>query len=100
MTSRDYVKAAIDNVEKQLQKKGSKLPSGAIKTMVDKYKSKLDDSPEFNLDDTTTFQELIGTLRWAMKIGRVDILTELSMLSSYQASPRRGHLQHAYHIFV
>ena len=31
----------------------------------------------------TTFQELIGILRWAVEIGRVDIMTEISILSSY-----------------
>ena len=36
----------------------------------------------------------------ATEIGRVDILTELSMLSSYQASPRRGHLEQVYHILA
>jgi hypothetical protein len=38
------------------------------------------------------FQELIGILLWSVEIGRVDILTQLSLLSAYQASPREGHL--------
>ena len=37
-------------------------------------------------------QEIIGMLRWAIKIGRVDTNTEISLLSSFQASPREGHL--------
>ena len=45
------------------------------------------------------FQELIGELRWAIEIGRVDIHTEVSMLSAYQASPRRGHLEQVIHIY-
>ena len=100
MTSRDYIKAAIDNVEEQLKKKGDKLPSSAPKPMADGYSPELDDSEELNADDITTFQEMIGVLRWATKIGRVHILTELSMLSSYQASPRHGHLEQVYHIFA
>ena len=43
---------------------------------------------------------MIGILRWATEIGRVDILTELSLLSAYQASPRRGHFEQVIHIFA
>ncbi len=76
------------------------MPSSAPKPMVDGYSPELDDSEELNTEDVTTFQEMIGVLRWATEIGRVDILTELSMLSSYQASPRRGNLEQVYHIFA
>ena len=56
--------------------------------------------PEIDQDGMTNFKELIGILRWAVEIGRVDILTEISMLSSYQAPPREGHLEKIYHIFA
>ena len=46
-----------------------------------------------------TYQELIGILRWAIKIGRIDILLEISLLSSHMALPRIGHLQAVYWIF-
>ena len=42
----------------------------------------------------------MGILRWAVEIGRVDILTELSMLSLYQAAPREGHLERLINIFA
>ena len=32
-------------------------------------------------------------LRWAIEIGRVDIHTKVSLLSSYQAAPSEGHLE-------
>ena len=38
-------------------------------------------------------------MRWAIEVGRVDILLEVSLLSSYLALPRIGHLQQVYHIF-
>ena len=34
-----------------------------------------------------------------MELGRVDILLEVSLLSSHLALPRIGHLQQVYHIF-
>ncbi len=36
---------------------------------------------------------LIGMLQWMVEIGRVDILTEVSLMSSYMAMPREGHYQ-------
>ena len=59
----------------------------------------LDDSPELDADDRTTVQELIGILRWAIELGRVNICHEVSILSQFQASPRQGHLEQLYHIF-
>ena len=39
-------------------------------------------------------------MQWAVEIGRVEILTELSLLSAYQASPREGHLERLINIFA
>jgi hypothetical protein len=44
--------------------------------------------------------QLIGILRWAVEIGRIDIYLEVSLLSQYQADPRLGHLEAIYHIFA
>jgi hypothetical protein len=45
------------------------------------------------------YQGLIGVLRWAVELGRVDILLEASMMSTYMAMPREGHLQQLYRMF-
>ena len=60
----------------------------------------MDGTPELDEDETTYFQELIGVLRWATELGRVDILLEVSLLSQYQASPRQGHMEQLLHIFA
>ena len=99
MNSADYLKAAISTLETQLNEKGLVLPTRTSTPMKSDYRPETDETPELNTDEVTHFQELVGILRWAVEIGRVDILTELSMLSSYQASPRRGHLEQVYHIF-
>ena len=41
---------------------------------------------------------MIGSLRWAVEIGRVDILLEVSNMSSQLALPREGHLEQVLHI--
>ena len=76
------------------------LPTRADTPMIKDYYPELDESPELNEQDITWFQELIGILRWSVEIGRVDILTELSLLSAYQASPREGHLNQLLRIFA
>lgn len=100
MTSRDYIRLAIANVERQLPKKNLKLPARAVTPMTSDYLPELDGSEELSPNDVIFFQELIGILRWAIEIGRVDILTEVSLLSAYQASPRQGHLEQLLHIFA
>jgi len=43
--------------------------------------------------------ELIGILRWIVELGRIDIMVDVSLLSSYTMQPRIGHLDQAFHIF-
>ena len=101
ITSQDYVKAAVKNVEETIRKKGRKLPTSNIDTpMNTTFSPEMDVTEELNADDTTYFQELIGVLRWATEIGRVDILLEVSLLSQYQANPREGHFEQLLHIFA
>ena len=64
------------------------------------HKPELDATSELDPYGITMHQELIGELGWAIKIGRVDILHEVLVLSSYQAAPRDGHLQKMLHIFA
>ena len=97
----DYVKAAVANVETTLKEKPKwKLPGGAVTPMVTSYEPELDGSPELNEDDHRYYQELIGILRWATELGRVDILHEVSLLSQYQACPREGHMEQVLRIFA
>ena len=37
------------------------------------------------------YLQLIGVLRWAIKLGRIDIIMEVSVLSQHQCQPREGH---------
>ena len=52
-----------------------------------------------NAEGLQVYQYLISILRWAVKIGRVDILLEVSLLSSQLALPRVGNLQAIYRVF-
>jgi hypothetical protein len=46
------------------------------------------------------YQSQIGILRWRVELGRIDIITELSMLSTYLCFPREGHLEAVFHVFA
>jgi hypothetical protein len=42
---------------------------------------------------------LIGILRWAIELGRIDIYIDVALLSSFLAQPRVGHVSAVLHIF-
>ena len=99
MSSDKYVKAAIENVEKELQGVNQRLPSKCRTPMAAGYRPERDVSAELTPEGVQRYQELIGVLRWAVELGRVDILLETSMLSTYMALPRKGHIEQVYHVF-
>ena len=42
---------------------------------------------------------MIGCLRWAVELGRADIVTEVALVSRHLALPRRGHLDQFFNIY-
>ena len=91
MNSKDYIKLTVANVETQLSNKGMRLPTKVTTPINNVYSPELDVSEELDEENITLYQEIIGMLRWAIEIGRVDINFEVSLLSSYQAAPRVGN---------
>ena len=51
-----------------------------------------DESPELPSQLASYYQHLISILHWIVELGRVDIITEVSLLASQMAMPRKGHL--------
>ena len=45
------------------------------------------------------YQQLIGMLQWSIKLGRIDIQTEVICLSHHLCEPSEGHLNAVYMIF-
>jgi Reverse transcriptase (RNA-dependent DNA polymerase) len=100
ISSSQYVKAAVENVERYLREKGESLDKTARTPMRTSYSPELDVSPELGPQDSSYYQSLIGVLRWMVELGRVDICLEVSLLSSQLALPRMGHLASVLHIFA
>eukprot|EP00978_Attheya_sp_CCMP212_P037839 scaffold182004_cov41-Attheya_sp.AAC.1 len=100
MTSVDYANATIKNVEKTVEGTRWKLPTKVVTPMTSNFMPELGGTPKLDEKDLTFYQELIGILRWATEIGRVDILLEVSLLSQYLACAQEGHLEQALHIMA
>ena len=76
-----------------------KLPSRAETLIRADYCPELDMSPELSPRDAAYYQSLIGVLRWMVKLGRIDICLETSMMSLYIVLSREGHLKQVYYMF-
>ena len=68
------------------------LSNKASTSISNKYISKLGTSQELINNYITLYQEIMGMWRWKIEIGQVDIHNEVSLLSSFKASPTEGHL--------
>ena len=87
-------------MEEKLKLEGKALKKGTCAPMVTGYHPECDISLELNEEEANYYQSLIGALRWIVEMGRIDICCEVSMLSSYVALPREGHLQQIYHMMA
>jgi hypothetical protein len=102
MSSSKYVQSSVQNVKEYL----AALPGDQILVkkasgpFSGRYKHELDESPELDSTRANHYQSRIGILRWCVELGRIDIIAEISMLSTYLCSPREGHLEAVFHVFA
>ena len=99
-SSSKYVRSAIANVKDWISKRGYRLPSKCSTPMSTSYRPELDISRELASDEASFYQSMIGVLRWAVELGRIDIATETSMLAAHLALPREGHMFAAFRVFA
>jgi hypothetical protein len=96
-----YVKNAVRNVKLLLNKEGRGLKSTAKAPFSNlSYRPELDTTDECDDREASRYSQLIGVLRWAVELGRIDIYTEVALLSQHLALPRVGHLEAVYHVFA
>jgi hypothetical protein len=100
MSSTNYTKKAIEEVERELREGGLKLPTKVTTPLSSGYRPEIDATAELDDERQNYFQGLIGVLRWICELGRIDLLTPVSLLSRYLVSARRGHLEQVFHIFA
>ncbi|GAX25842.1 hypothetical protein FisN_6Hu120 [Fistulifera solaris] len=102
MSSNDYVKGAIDVVKGMLAEdhKVLKQGKGSDRPMPQNYRPEEDTTRVLGDRLASRYQQLIGMLRWACELGRVDILLETALMSTCLCMPREGHLEAVYKIFA
>ena len=59
----------------------------------------IDTSEELDEKGIKQYQSLIGALQWTISLGRLDITTAVMSLSSFRASPRKGHMERVKRIY-
>ena len=80
MSREKYVKTDVSNLEDILTSRGHRLPTKCYTPLSNKYKPGLDTSQELKADGVVEYQELVGVLRWAVELDRVDINLEVSKM--------------------
>lgn len=101
-SANSYVKNAVRNVKIILQTEGRGLKSTAKTPFPSTtYRPEVDTTDECeDSDGSSRYSQLIGVLRWAVELRRIDIYTEVSLLSQHLALPRVGHLEAVYHVLL
>ena len=64
------------------------------------YDPEVDTSPELYPDAASYYLTLIGILKSMIEFERIDIITEVSLLSSHVAFLREEHLEAAIHVMA
>ena len=82
-----------DNRELNIGKRPQKGP------LSHEYNPELDVMGECDAKHMYRFQKMVGILRWAVELGRIDIQIEVTLLLQYQALPQEVHLEALYLIF-
>ena len=59
----------------------------------------LDTSEFLEEDEILIYQSLIGSMQWAITLGRYDIQCAVMTLSRFCAMPRKGHLEQAKRVY-
>ncbi len=100
MSAERYLKEAIASLESDLLKFSKQLPNKIFTPFTSKYRPELDLSPFLDADFAQWYQQLIGQLRWAVELGRIDIHLPVTLFVQHLATPRVRHLDQVFQIFA
>jgi hypothetical protein len=99
MSATDYISGALTTVKANLPM-DKKLNGHAEQPFPQAYKPELDTTPFLDANGIQLYQGYIGILQWTVELGRIDIMVEISKLSSFLMAPREGHLEAALSVFA
>ena len=93
MSSDKYCANMVKNIEDSLKKKGLGLPTKCNLPIRHGYKPEMDCTGKLKADGLHWYPEMIGSVRWEVDLGRVDILMEVALMPKHFALPREVHLE-------
>tara|TARA_B110000008_G_scaffold176311_1_gene175861 strand:- start:127 stop:1134 length:1008 start_codon:yes stop_codon:yes gene_type:complete len=96
MDPKKFIDKMISGYEQMFGTKPSTTPQSPLP---DGDHPELDTSEFLDEEETQQYQSLIGSLQWAISIGRWDIQTAVMTMSSFCAQPRKGHLERCKRIY-
>ena len=99
MESEEYVKASVETINDLLAGDGRELKRSKRERagpLPPGYAPEFDVTKECNEEPVSQFRQIIGIFRWAIELGKVDILIGVSCPSQYQALQRIGHREALY----
>ena len=76
------------------------MPKKAENTFKMGYDPELDSIPELDPDAASYYLTVISIPRWMVELGRINVITKVSFLSSHISLPREGHLAAAVHVMA
>ena len=92
MGPRKYVDKVVENYKRVYNTYPKQLYSSPLEPG---DHPELDDTELLDEDGIRQYQSLIGSLQWAISLGRFDISTAVMTLSGFRSAPRKGHLERA-----
>jgi Reverse transcriptase (RNA-dependent DNA polymerase) len=84
ISSNQYVKSSIQTVNDLLREDGHELRTGKRQgktPLPSGYRPETDVSAELDSEQASRYWQLIGILRWAIELGRIDIYYEVAIMS-------------------
>ena len=89
----------MNNLEQELIDQKLKFNRTANVPLMSGYRMEAEISPECDKEYSRMYISLVGILRWIIELGRIDIVRETSMMTSYSTMPRQGHSGQVIHMF-
>ena len=87
-----YIEKMVESYKRMF---GEKPPSKSKSPLESNDHPEIDTSEFLDDEDTQKYMSLIGSMQWAVSIGRFDIHVHVMTMSSFRTAPRRGHLERA-----
>ena len=100
ISASQYIQESVKNVEEIFKNRGLSLKNVTHYTFSNNYWLECDVYSKLYEVDSRYYELLIGILRWAVKMVRIDIACEVSMMLSYVAITREGHFQQLFNMFA